>query len=140
MKTTLSTQNLVPLIESLSQNLTAIASMLRADMETAAPVDAAGAQTETQKTETEETPKQEQKTSRHKTAAKPSPEASSTGSSKESKPAITIEQVRSVLAEKSQAGFTIQVKDLLNQFGSVKLSGIDPSRYGELIDAAKALQ
>ena len=62
------------------------------------------------------------------------------GSSEESKPVFTIEQVRAVLAEKSQAGLTAQVKDLLTSFGSVKLSGIDPARYGELIEAAKALQ
>jgi hypothetical protein len=35
---------------------------------------------------------------------------------------------------------TAQVKDLLQSFGSVKLSGIDPARYSELIEAAKALQ
>ena len=58
----------------------------------------------------------------------------------EDRPAITIEQVRAILAEKSQAGLTSQVKDLLTTFGSVKLSGIDPARYGDLIEAAKALQ
>ena len=87
-------------------------------------------------TESESQPK----TKKEKTPTSPSPEESSTGSSTESKPVITIEQVRSVLAEKSQAGLTSQVKDLLTQFGSVKLSGIDPARYPELIEAAKALK
>ena len=133
-----STQNLVPLIEELSQNLTAIASMLKADTETAVPASAAETQTETQVKKKESSPKS--KSSPQKTEAAENVPASFTGSSEESKPVITIEQVRAVLAEKSQAGLTAQVKDLLTSFGSVKLSGIDPARYGELIEAAKALQ
>ena len=74
------------------------------------------------------------------TKTSPSPKESSTGSSKENKPVVTMEQVRAVLAEKSQAGLTAQVKDLLTSFGSVKLSGVDPARYEELIEAAKALK
>lgn len=130
MKTTLSTERLVPLIDALSQNISEILSILKEDAQSAAPAE------KKKNTESESQPK----TKKEKTPTSPSPEESSTGSSTESKPVITIEQVRSVLAEKSQAGLTSQVKDLLTQFGSVKLSGIDPARYPELIEAAKALQ
>lgn len=130
MKTTLSTERLVPLIDALSQNISEILSILKEDAQSAAPAE------KKKNTESESQPK----TKKEKTPTSPSPEESLTGSSTESKPVITIEQVRSVLAEKSQAGLTSQVKDLLTQFGSVKLSGIDPARYPELIEAAKALQ
>lgn len=130
MKTTLSTERLVPLIDALSQNISEILSILKEDAQSAAPAE------KKKNTESESQPK----TKKEKTPTNPSPEESSTGSSTESKPVITIEQVRSVLAEKSQAGLTSQVKDLLTQFGSVKLSGIDPARYPELIEAAKALK
>lgn len=66
--------------------------------------------------------------------------ASSGGSLTESEQPITLEQIRSVLAEKSQAGLTMQVKDLVSSFGSVKLSGIDPAKYPELMEKAKALR
>lgn len=130
MKTTLSTERLVPLIDALSQNISEILSILKEDAQSAAPAE------KKKNTESESQPK----TKKEKTPTSPSPEESSTGSSTESKPVITIEQVRSVLAEKSQAGLTSQVKDLLTQFGSMKLSGIDPARYSELIEAAKALK
>ena len=130
MKTSLSTERLVPLIDALSQNISEILSILKEDAQSAAPAE------KKKNTESESQPK----TKKEKTPTSPSPEESSTGSSTESKPVITIEQVRSVLAEKSQAGLTSQVKDLLTQFGSVKLSGIDPARYPELIEAAKALK
>ena len=124
MTTTLSTASLVPLIENLSQNLTAIASILKAETEIAIPADIAG-EAETKKPEVKK-PK--------------NMVDSSAGSSEESKPVITIEQVRAILAEKSQAGLTLKVKELLQSFGSEKLSGIDPARYGDLIEAARALQ
>ena len=118
---------MVPLIEELSRNITEILTILREDAQSADPaVKSTESESKTKTTE--------------KALTSPSPEESSIGSSTESKPVITIEQVRSVLAEKSQAGLTSQVKDLLTQFGSVKLSGIDPARYPELIEAAKALQ
>ena len=129
MKTTLSTQKLVPLIDELSRNITEILTILREDAQSA---DLAVKSTESESKTKTKTPE--------KAPTSPSPEESSTGSSTESKPKIKIEEVRAVLAEKSQAGLTSQVKDLLTSFGSVKLSGIDPARYPELIEAAKALQ
>lgn len=135
MQTTSFTPNLVPLIEELSQNLTAIASMLKADMENVAPALA-------EKTQSTQTPEKQSPKSKSSTQKKEAtvPADSSADSSEESKTVYTIEQVRAVLAEKSQSGLTAQVKDLLQSFGSVKLSGIDPARYSELIEAAKALQ
>ena len=127
MTTTLSTQKLVPLIDELSRNITEILTILREDAQSADPaVKSTESESKTKTTE--------------KAPTSPSPEESSTGSSTENKPKIKIEEVRAVLAEKSQAGLTSQVKDLLTSFGSVKLSGIDPARYPELIEAAKALQ
>lgn len=135
MQTISFTPNLVPLIEELSQNLTAIASMLKADTENAVPALA-------EKTQSTQTPEKQSPKSKSSTQKKEAAVAadSSTDSSEESKAVYTIEQVRAVLAEKSQSGLTAQVKDLLQSFGSVKLSGIDPARYSELIEAAKALQ
>ena len=135
MQTISFTPNLVPLIEELSQNLTAIASMLKADTENAAPALA-------EKTQSTQTPEKQSPKSKSSTQKKEAAVAadSSADSSEESKAVYTIEQVRAVLAEKSQSGLTAQVKDLLQSFGSMKLSGIDPARYGELIEAAKALQ
>ena len=133
MQITLSTTNLVPLIDALSQNLTEIASILKADAETATPAE----KTEPQKEATKPASTKSKQSPSKKAEAKVESTAASSGADN---PVITIEQVRAVLAEKSQAGLTTQVKDLLQSFGSIKLSGIDPARYGDLIEAAKALQ
>lgn len=131
-------QKLVPHIEDLSLSLSAIASILKAIAEAAETVSETKAQrlAKNQQVLDEQSPTS-QPSVRKMSVSTPD---SSAGSSDAGKPAVTIEQVRAVLAEKSQAGLTMQVKDLLTSFGSVKLSGIDPARYGELIEAAKALQ
>jgi hypothetical protein len=54
-------------------------------------------------------------------------------------PAVTIEQVRAVLAEKSQSGKTAAVRELLIRFGAPKLSKIQAERFTELLDAAREL-
>lgn len=41
-------------------------------------------------------------------------------------PAVTLEQVRAVLAEKSHAGKTEAVRELLQKYGAPKLSAVDP--------------
>ena len=56
----------------------------------------------------------------------------------ETKP-ISLEEVRSVLAEKSRAGFTAEVRILLEKHGAEKLSEIDPSQYPSLIEEAGVL-
>lgn len=53
--------------------------------------------------------------------------------------AVTLEQVRAVLAEKSHAGFTEQVRGLLQKYGAQKLSAIDPGRYADLLRDAEEL-
>lgn len=52
---------------------------------------------------------------------------------------VTLEQVRAVLAEKSHAGFTEQVRGLLQKYGAQKLSAIDPGRYADLLRDAEGL-
>ena len=53
--------------------------------------------------------------------------------------AVTIEDVRAVLAEKSQSGLTTKVKELLESFGACKLSAVKEADYGKLLEAAKKL-
>lgn len=52
---------------------------------------------------------------------------------------ITIEQVRAVLAEKSQSGKQPEVKALILKFGANKLTDVDPSHYKALIMEAGEL-
>lgn len=47
--------------------------------------------------------------------------------------AITLEEVRAVLADKSRAGFTADIRDLLKKYGADKLSEIDPAHYTALL-------
>ena len=64
---------------------------------------------------------------------------------KESKPkkekakVYTLEDVRGVLAEKSQNGLTSEVKGLIAKFGGSKLSDIDPGNYEAIIKEAEVL-
>lgn len=53
---------------------------------------------------------------------------------------ISLEEVRGVLAEKSHAGFTAQVRDLLNKYGADKLSQIESSNYKALLLDAEGLK
>jgi hypothetical protein len=53
--------------------------------------------------------------------------------------AVTLEQVRAVLAEKSHDGLTEQVRDLLQKYGAQKLSAIASDRYADLLRDAKEL-
>ncbi|MCC8022355.1 MAG: rRNA biogenesis protein rrp5 [Clostridiales bacterium] len=53
---------------------------------------------------------------------------------------IKLEDVRAVLADKSQAGFTAQVRSLLEKYGVSKLSQIDPANYAALLADAKELK
>ncbi|MEK4103138.1 rRNA biogenesis protein rrp5 [Paenibacillus sp. FSL R10-2791] len=52
---------------------------------------------------------------------------------------ITLETVRAVLAEKSRAGHTDKVRELLEKHGAPKLSEIDPSEYPALLAEAEVL-
>lgn len=53
--------------------------------------------------------------------------------------ALTLTDVRKVLAEKSRNGHTAKVKELLIKYGADKLSEIDPSKYKELLAEVEVL-
>ena len=57
----------------------------------------------------------------------------------EPKPQLTLEQVRAVLADKSRAGHTAAVRELLLKYGASKLSQIDPANYEALLMEAEVL-
>ncbi len=52
---------------------------------------------------------------------------------------ITLEQVRTVLAEKSRSGHTAKVRELLQRHGAAKLSEIDPAEFEALLGEAAAI-
>ena len=52
---------------------------------------------------------------------------------------ISIEDIRAVLAAKSQDGKRKEVKDLLLKYDSGRLSGVDPKDYPALMKDAEAL-
>ena len=55
------------------------------------------------------------------------------------KPALTLEQVRAVLADKSRAGHTAAVRELLQKYGAAKLSQVDPKHYEALMKDAEVI-
>ena len=61
----------------------------------------------------------------------PQPEAEAT-------PALTIEDVRASLAAVVKNGGGAKVRDALADMGVSKLSDLDPSRFGELLEAVNA--
>ena len=52
---------------------------------------------------------------------------------------VTLEDVRSVLAQKSQAGMTAEVRELIRKYGGTRLSDIDPAQYKALLAEAEVL-
>lgn len=58
---------------------------------------------------------------------------------KEAKPALTLEEVRTVLAEKSRNGFTSEIKELLKKYGASKLSEVDSKNYEALLKDTEEL-
>ena len=57
----------------------------------------------------------------------------------EPKPELKLEDVRSVLASKSRAGYTAEVRALLQKYGADRLSRIDPANYENLMKDAEVL-
>lgn len=53
---------------------------------------------------------------------------------------VTLERVRTVLAEKSQDGFTAEVRALLEKHGAPRLSEIEPANYEALMADAEKLK
>lgn len=58
----------------------------------------------------------------------------------EEKPAIKLEDVRTVLAEISRSGKTTEMKALLGKFGAARLSDVKPEDYAGLLEAAKEVK
>ena len=54
-------------------------------------------------------------------------------------PALTLEQVRAVLANKSRQGPTAEIRALLQKYGASKLSGIAPANYKALLADVEVL-
>ena len=54
-------------------------------------------------------------------------------------PVLALEAVRAVLADKSRAGFTAQIRSLLQKYGADKLSGVDPANYTALLADVEGL-
>lgn len=54
-------------------------------------------------------------------------------------PTVSLEKVRGVLADKSRAGFTSEVREILKKHGADRLSGIDPKEYPAVLAEAEAL-
>ena len=70
-------------------------------------------------------------------------QAEKSATTMEAKPAakgVTLEQVRAALADKSQQGFTADVRALLEKYGASKLSQIDPANYAALLADAEGLK
>lgn len=58
---------------------------------------------------------------------------------KKPKPQLKLEDLRAVLAEKSRAGHTAEVRALLKKHGVDKLSEIDPAKYEALLQDAEVI-
>ena len=53
--------------------------------------------------------------------------------------ALTLEEVRAVLADKSRAGHTAEIRELLKKYGASKLPLVDPKHYESLLREAEVL-
>jgi hypothetical protein len=58
---------------------------------------------------------------------------------KAKEPQLSLEDVRSVLAKKSQAGKTAEVRGLIEKYGANKLSEVDAKHYVDLLKDAEEL-
>ena len=58
---------------------------------------------------------------------------------KKMKSTLTLEEVRAVLADKSRAGHTAEIRELLKKYGASKLSFVDPKYYEALLREAEVL-
>lgn len=52
---------------------------------------------------------------------------------------VTVEDIRAVLAQKSQDGKSKEIKELLGKFGAVKLSAVKPEDFPVLLQEAQVL-
>jgi len=54
-------------------------------------------------------------------------------------PAVTLEKVRGVLAEKSRDGHTAEVRAIIQKYGAERLSEIDPANYAAVLKDAEVI-
>lgn len=119
----------VKLLLDVVGDLHSLADSLQAIADAVAENDASAEMTSTKESEEKGRPKAAAKKNTAKKTAK---------AEAEEKP-LTLEEVRAVLAEKSRAGHTAEVKELLNKHGADKLSEIDPAEYPALLAEAEVL-
>lgn len=62
-----------------------------------------------------------------------------TAADQQEKPKLSLADVRAVLADKSRAGYTDQVRELLHKYRASKLSAVDPKDYEALLYDAEGL-
>ena len=55
------------------------------------------------------------------------------------KPTLTLEEVRAVLADKSRAGHTAEIRELIKKYGASKLSLVNPKYYEALLREVEVL-
>ncbi len=53
---------------------------------------------------------------------------------------VSLEKVRGVMAEKSRAGFTAEVRDIIKRHGAERLSEIDPKEFPAMLAEAEELK
>lgn len=53
--------------------------------------------------------------------------------------AVSLEKVRGVLADKSRAGHTAEIKAIIGRYGADRLSAVDPRHYPEILKEAEGL-
>lgn len=58
---------------------------------------------------------------------------------KKAEPAISLEKVRGVLAGKSQAGYSAEVRAIVSKYGASKLSDIDHKDYAAVLKDAEVI-
>ena len=54
-------------------------------------------------------------------------------------PEIPLEKVRGILAEKSRAGHTAEVRAIIQKYGADRLSDLDPKDYAAVLKEAEVL-
>ena len=52
---------------------------------------------------------------------------------------ISYTDIRKILADKSRAGHTAEIRDILEKHGAAKLSAIDPKEYEAILKEAEVL-
>ena len=61
------------------------------------------------------------------------------GPEEKTEPEIPLEKVRGILAEKSRAGHTAEVRAIIQKYGADRLSDIDPKDYEAVLKEAEVL-